>query len=151
VLYTTLKLIHILLAITAVGFNLSYTVWLLRSQNMPKEITDFALRGIKFMDDRIANPAYGLLFVTGLLMVFTGPWSLTTRWIDAALVVFVVLVLLAALGYTPALRNQIRALESDGPGSALYLAAARRQTVFGIAFAPLLILILYLMVFKPLG
>ena len=150
-LYTTLLLIHILLAITAVGFNLSYTVWLLRSQNMPKEITAFALSGIKFMDDRIANPAYGLLLVTGLLMVFTGPWSLTTRWIDVALGAFAVLVLLAAVGYTPALRNQIRTLESDGPGSEAYQAAARRQTIFGIAFAPLLLFILYLMVFKPFG
>jgi len=47
--------------------------------------------------------------------------------------------------------SQIRALESDGPGSEAYLAAARRQTIFGIAFAPLLVLILYLMVFKPFG
>ncbi|MBO0684351.1 MAG: DUF2269 family protein [Candidatus Dormibacteraeota bacterium] len=148
-LYTTLKLIHILLAITAVGFNLSYTVWLMRSQKLPKEITTFALRGVKFMDDRIANPAYALLLVSGLLMVFTGPWQLTTRWIEIAIGAFVVLVLVGGLGYTPALRNQIRALESDGPNSQAYLAASRRQTIFAIALAPVVVFILYLMVFKP--
>src|SRR5918911_1457484 len=89
-------------------------IWLMRSQRGPKELTDFALRGVKFLDDRIANPAYGLLLVTGLIMVFIGPWTLTTRWIDAALILWGILVLLAALGYTPALRNQINTLESDG-------------------------------------
>ncbi len=148
-LYTAIKYVHILLAITAVGFNASYAIWLARASQMSKEINEFALRGIKFLDDRIANPAYGLLLVTGLLMVWRGPWSLTTRWIDAALVVFVVIVLLAVFGYTPALRNQIKALESDGPESPAYQAAAARQRLFGILFVIPILLILYLMVFKP--
>ena len=150
-LYTALKLVHILLAITAVGFNASYAIWIGRAGRMSKEINEFALRGVKFMDDRIANPAYGLLLVTGLLMVFTGPWSLTTRWIDAALVLFVILVLLAVFGYTPALRNQIAALEKDGPDSAAYKSAAARQNLIGILFIVPLLLILYLMVFKPIS
>lgn len=150
-LYTTLKLVHIVLAIVAVGFNASYAVWLARAGGMSKEINEFATRGIKFMDDRIANPAYGLLLVTGLLMVLTGPWKLTTRWIDAALVVYVLLVLLAVFGYTPALRNQIKALETAGPDSAEYRAAASRQNVIGILFIVPLLAILYLMVFKPIS
>jgi uncharacterized membrane protein len=148
-LYTALKLVHILLAITAVGFNASYAIWIGRAGRMSKEINEFALRGVKFLDDRIANPAYGLLLVTGLLMVFTGPWKLTTRWIDAALVLFVILVLMAVFGYTPALRNQITALETGGPDSAAYKSAAARQNLVGILFVVPLLLILYLMVFKP--
>jgi uncharacterized membrane protein len=149
VLYNLVKLIHILLAITAVGFNASYAIWLMRSQRGPKELTDFALRGVKFLDDRIANPAYGLLLVTGLIMVFIGPWNLTTRWIDGALILWIILVSMAALGYTPALRNQIKALESDGVGSSSYEAAARRQNLFGIVVMIPVLLILFLMVFKP--
>src|SRR5579859_6067801 len=113
-LYTTLKLVHILLAITAVGINISYAIWLTRASRLSKDINLFALRGVKFLDDRVANPAYGLLLVTGLLMVWAGPCKLTTGWIDAALALWVVLVLLGALGYTPALKNQIRALEAEG-------------------------------------
>ena len=149
-LSTALKLVHILLATTAVGFNASYAIWIERAGRMSKEVNEFALRGVKFMDDRIANPAYGLLLVTGLLMVFTGPWSLTTRWIDAALVLFVILVLMAVFGYTPALRNQIAALEKDGPDSAAYRSAAARQNLIGALFIVPLLLILYLMVFKPI-
>ncbi|MGH2673114.1 MAG: hypothetical protein ACRDHC_09065 [Actinomycetota bacterium] len=38
------------------------------------------LRGIKVLDDRFANPAYGLLLVTGLIMVWVGDLSLTQFW-----------------------------------------------------------------------
>jgi uncharacterized membrane protein len=148
-LYSTIKLVHILLAITAVGFNASYAIWIGRAGRMSKEINEFALGGVKFLDDRVANPAYGLLLLTGLLMVFVGPWKLTTRWIDAALFLYVVLVLTAVLGYTPALRNQIKALETAGPDSPVYKAAAGRQSMIGLVTVIPLLLILFLMVFKP--
>lgn len=149
-LYTAIKLVHILLAITAVGFNASYAIWIGRAGRMSKEINEFALRGVKFMDERIANPAYGLLLVTGLLMVFTGPWKLTTRWIAGALFLYVVVVLTAIFGFTPALRNQIKALETDGPDSVAYKSAANRQAVIGIIILVPILVILYLMVFKPI-
>ncbi len=149
-LYTALKLVHILLAITAVGFNASYAIWIGRAGRLSKEINQFALRGVQFMDQRIANPAYGLLLITGLLLVVTGPWSLTTRWIDAALGVYVIIILLGVFGYTPALRNQIKALEAEGPDSAAYRSAANRQNVIGIIFIVPVLAILYLMVFKPI-
>ena len=148
-LYTALKLVHILLAITAIGFNASYAIWLSRASGLSREINEFALRGVQFLDARIANPAYGLLLVTGLVMVFMGPWNLTTRWIDAALFVWVVIVLMGVLGYTPALRNQIRALETEGPDSAAYRSAANRQNLIGILFLIPILAIRYLMVFKP--
>lgn len=140
---------HILLAITAVGFNATYAIWIARAGGMSKEINEFALRGVQFLDNRVANPAYGFLLITGLLMVFTGPWKLTTRWIDAALFLYVVLVLAAVFFYTPALRNQIKALESAGSDSTAYKAAAIRQNIVGLLLLIPLLLIIYLMVFKP--
>jgi heme A synthase len=41
-LYLAVKFLHILLAIAAVGFNASHTVWLVRARNHPKHL-DFAL------------------------------------------------------------------------------------------------------------
>ena len=64
------KFVHVLLAIVAVGFNASYGIWLARVANAPQATQSHVLRTIKFLDDRIANPAYGLLLVTGLFMVF---------------------------------------------------------------------------------
>src|SRR5215475_878510 len=52
-LYTALKLVHILLAITALGFNASYAIWLSRAGGLSREINEFALRGVQFLDARI--------------------------------------------------------------------------------------------------
>lgn len=147
-LFNAVKFVHILLAIVAVGFNASYAVWLRRAAGAP-EHEGFALRGVKFLDDRIANPAYGLLLLTGLLMVFLSGIALTTFWIAAALVLWLIAMVSGLALYTPALRRQIEALETSGPQSPEYQALDRRATVLGIAIAVVVLLILALMVFKP--
>ncbi len=54
--YPWIKTLHIFFAIVAVGANITYSVWVARAAREP-EHTGYALRGIKFIDDRIANPA----------------------------------------------------------------------------------------------
>jgi len=68
-LFTLLKFLHVLLAITAVGANVTYGVWLSRAARDPRHLP-FALRGVKMLDDRLANPAYALLLVTGVAMIY---------------------------------------------------------------------------------
>ena len=81
-----IKFIHILAAIVAVGMNLSYAVWIIRAQREPAH-TAFALKGVKFMDDYVANPAYIGLLITGLAMVLLLPWNLLhSFWLEAAIV-----------------------------------------------------------------
>jgi uncharacterized membrane protein len=103
------------------------------------------------MDDRVANPAYGLLLLSGLTLVLVGHLSLTTFWISAALVLWLVVVGLGLLLYTPTLRRQIQALDSHGAESAEYRALASRATVAGIGTSAVVLAILVLMVFKPGG
>src|SRR5260370_30125699 len=102
--FSIVKYIHILAAIVAVGFNISYAVWIIRAQRDPGHVP-FTLKGIKFLDDRIANPAYGVLLLTGLLMVFLAGDSITPFWIDSALGLFVGLVVVAVTRSHPTLRN----------------------------------------------
>jgi uncharacterized membrane protein len=147
-LFTLIKFLHILFAIVAVGFNASYAIWLTRAGQDPTQLR-FALRGIKFLDDRFANPCYGLLLLSGLLMVWVGGFSLRTFWIAAAIVLWVVTVVLAATLYTPALRTQIQVLEASGVDSEEYKQASNRQTVSGIVVVVPVLVILILMVFKP--
>ena len=45
------KTLHILFAIVAVGLNISYGIWQARAASSPEHM-GFALRGIKFLDDR---------------------------------------------------------------------------------------------------
>jgi uncharacterized membrane protein len=147
-LYLAIKYVHILLAIVAVGFNVSYAAWLVRAQRSPANL-EFALRGVKFLDDWIANPCYVLLLVSGVAMMLVAPWALTTRWLDAAIVLWVVAILLGYGVYTPTLRNQIKALAAEGAGGAAYLALASRGQIIGGVLGVVVLAILALMVFKP--
>jgi len=145
---TAVLFLHIFAAIIAVGFNISYPVWIVRARRDPTD-TAFALKGIKFIDDRIANPAYGVLLVTGLLMVYIGHYSLTTLWIDVALILFVALILVAALVYTPALREQVKLAEAGDTSSVAFTRLGARGQIAGMALGLIVLVILAMMVFKP--
>jgi uncharacterized membrane protein len=146
--FTVVKFFHILAAITAVGLNISYGVWLARARSDAANIT-FALKGIKFLDDRIANPAYGVLLLTGLLMVFLLPIPITTLWIEIALVLYAVLAVIAFTQYTPTLRKQIALAEAGDVASADFTRLARRGQVIGQALGLVVLVIVAMMVFKP--
>lgn len=147
-IYSLLKWVHVLAAIAAVGANITYGIWLARASSRP-EVLPFTLRGIKIIDDRLANPAYGLLLITGLLMVWEARFQLATPWILSALILYVALLLLGLLGYTPTLKRQIAVLEASGPDSEEYRSVAGRGTMFGILLAVLAVAIVFLMVVKP--
>jgi len=146
--YEVIKFFHILLAIVAVGFNASYGVWLARAAKQPAH-EGFTLRGVKLLDDRFANPAYVLLLVTGLLMVWVGDLELTQFWILAALALYAVAVGLGVFVYTPMLREQITVLERSGPDSVEFLTLSKRGRTVGVVLAIDVIVIVFLMVTKP--
>jgi len=147
-LFNVLKWIHVLSAISAVGSNITYGIWISRASRNP-EALPFTLRGIKLIDDQLANRAYGLLFITGLLMVFLVKIPLTTPWLLVALILYLALGLTGFLGYTPALKKQIQLLESQGSDSTEYQAIARRGLWLGVILVILAIAIVFLMVVKP--
>ena len=146
-LYLTLKLIHILAAIVAVGSNITYGVWNVRGANDPAHL-GFALKGIKFLDDRIANPAYGVLLLTGLIMVFM-QWRITDLWIILALLLFAAVVVLAVAFYSPLLKNQIKLVEEGATASPEYARLSGLGRLFGPGLGVIVVVILVLMVFKP--
>lgn len=148
-LYLILKWLHVLLAIAALGANITYGVWLARGAADQRYLA-FALRGVKILDDRIANRAYVLLLVTGLAMTFVADIPLSTPWISTAIALYVVLVLVGVLGYTPTLRRQIALVEAGEADTAGYAAFTRRARTLGIVLAVLAVAITFLMVVKPL-
>jgi uncharacterized membrane protein len=147
-LYAWIKLLHVFLAIVAVGFNASYGIWLARAAREPEHELH-VLRGIKFLDDRVANPAYGLLLLTGLAMIFVGDLPITTFWIAAAIVLWVTFMILGLGFYTPSLRRAIAVLEVGGAASPEYQRASRRSTFIGITVSIPIVIIVFLMVLKP--
>jgi len=146
--YALLKLLHTLFAIIAVGTNITYGVWLTRAARDPEHLP-FVLRGVKILDDRLANPAYGLLLVTGLALILVGPVHWTTPWLLTALIFYAALLLLGLAGYAPLLRRQIAVLEAQGPGAAEYRRLAASARRIGAIVGIVVLIILYLMVMKP--
>ena len=150
-LYDVVKVIHILLVAIAVGFNASYAIWIARASRTPdgQDHLGHVLRGIKFLDDRFANPAYALLLVTGVAMVLIGGIPFTTFWIAASLVLYVVAVGLGFGLYSPVLRRQIAVLETDGAGSARFRDVSSRASIYGILTMLPFLAIIVLRVTKP--
>ncbi len=146
--YAILKFLHVFLAIAAVGANMTYGVWLSRAARDPKHLA-FTLKGVKVLDDRIANPAYALLLVTGIVMLFMRKIMWSTPWLLVGLILYAVLVVLGLLGYTPTLRRQIAVLGTKGPHSPEYRLLAARGMRLGILLAIVVIVIAFLMVTKP--
>ena len=144
---TILLLIHVLAAITAVGANLTYAIWF-RAAGTDQDRIVFVIRTVRAIDSRIANPAYIVLLVTGILMVLGGAFSFTTGWILAAIGLYIATALIGIVLFAPAIRRQLLEAERDVT-SAAYRAAARRSTTLGIVTTVIVVLIVVLMVTKP--
>ncbi len=76
-------------------------------------------------------------------------WFSRARWVAVSLVLYVVLVLVAVIGYTPTLKGQIAALETGGVDSAVYPRLNRRGNIVGAILLLDVLVIIFLMVTKP--
>ena len=148
--YLPLKLVHVLAAITAVGTNLTYFVWLAAMRTKPQGEQAFALQTIQRLDMRLANPAYAILPITGIIMVLIADGlGFTTFWLLVAIGLYIVVGILAGGVFGPALRRQAELASTGDIGSPTYEAAARRTRTTGIITMLPIAGILYLMVLKP--
>ncbi len=145
--YNLLKYIHVLLAIAALGSNITYGVWGARAALEPTH-TDFVLRGISFIDRRVANPAYGLLLITGLALVVVGQVGLR-GWVIAALILFALLIVVAVGFYSRVLNQQIRTLETEGQTAPAYQRLSGQAQLYGIVSLVIVLAIVFAMVVKP--
>jgi uncharacterized membrane protein len=147
-LYSFLKFLHVLMAIVAVGFNASYGIWLARVAREPEHALH-VLQGIRVLDERFANPAYGLLLLLGLAMVWESGIPFSTFWIAGSLVLYVVLVAVAITLYSPALRKQVTLAEAGRVGTEEYRAVAKRGGIVGGLLSVIVVVIIFFMVTKP--
>jgi uncharacterized membrane protein len=145
--FLVLKSLHVLSAVIAVGANFTYGMWSALAKREPDHL-GFALRGIKFVDDRVANPAYGVLLATGLIMAFT-TYTITLTWILIGLGVYVVMAVLGFGVISPALTRQITALDEGGAASPRYRAAEATVRGVGMFLGVLAVFVVFVMVVKP--
>jgi uncharacterized membrane protein len=146
--YLFFKFLHVLLAIVAVGFNATYGILLSRAAREP-EHQAHVLASVRFLDQRIANPAYALLLLTGLTMAWLGHVDLRQFWLATAIVLYVFAAVLGIAVYAPVVRAQALALEVQGPTSVEYTRLARRASILGAVVGVDVVIIVFLMVTKP--
>jgi uncharacterized membrane protein len=148
-----LLVLHVLGAVIALGFSLSYGLWVRRGEAEGVQGRAFALRTISWIDRRITTPAFVAQLVTGLLLVATIDWDLLRRaWLELSLAIYVLLVVLAITVYAPAFRHQREVAEAVAAGRAdesAYAAASSRSTTWGVIVTGLTLVIVVLMVWKP--
>ena len=147
-LFLLVKWIHVLSAITAVGANATYGIWISRARREPA-VLPFVLHSIKLIDDRVANPLYALLLLTGLTMAFIIPIPLNTPWLMTALILYAIATILGMAVFVPIFRRQIQLTEREGIESPRYQAAARQGMVLGLIVGLDVLVIIFLMVVKP--
>jgi uncharacterized membrane protein len=150
-LFLVLKFVHILSAILAVGFNAAYGLIIGRARRggLDGREMAFALKTVKVMDDRIANPCYLLLGITGVSMVIVQGYSWSYTWIHASVALLVIVAVLGLAFYTPTLRRQIEVLQSSGASDPEFARLSTRGAILGSVLGVIVIVIVALMVYKP--
>jgi uncharacterized membrane protein len=151
--FTLVRFLHILGAVVALGFSLSYGLWLARAEVAGGGARPFALRTISWIDRRLTTPAYVVQLVTGLVLVFLLDASLLRQaWLELSIGLYAAVVALAMSVYAPAHRRQTALAErlaAGEPVEAEYAEVSAKARRYGLLVTGLTLLILVLMVFRP--
>jgi uncharacterized membrane protein len=150
---TVVLVLHVVGAIVALGFSLTYGLWGARGDRAGAVERVFALRTISWIDRRFTTPAYVLQAVTGFILVSLIGWSLLKEsWLEISIGIYVALTVLAITVYAPAHRRQTLLAEhlvDEAGAGAAYTDAAAKARAWGVVVTILTVAIVVLMVWKP--
>jgi len=145
--------LHVLGAVVALGFSLSYGLWIARGDVAGGDRRTFALQTISWIDRRLTTPAYVLQALTGVVLVLlTDVDRFREAWLELSIGIYVLLTVLAILRYAPAHRRQAVLADQLANGEAdatTYAEASGVARRWGIVVTSLTLVILFLMVWKP--
>lgn len=141
------RLVHILAVISAVGANATYQFWYSRA-GRDRDRLVWVIENVRLLDRRVANPSYIVVLLAGIGLVLTGGFSFESLWVAASIVLYIVVAVIGAMLYAPAMRRQQALAEAD-PSTPDYEAAARRSRMLGGLATGLVLVIVVLMVVKP--
>ena len=144
--YVFLKFLHVLIAVIAMGASAGLGIALEFYGNHPVHGA-FVLRAIRRVLGLVVIPGYVLMLITGLWLTHLS-WSITTKWIQAALALWAIGGILLPISLA-VLRKQITLLEQAGPASKSYRRISLLERVLGAGVGLVVVVILYLMVAKP--
>jgi uncharacterized membrane protein len=145
--------LHVLGAVVALGFSLSYGIWTALGEARGPAERAFALRTISWIDKRFTTPAYIAQAVTGVILVGLLDWSLLRQsWLEISIGLYVVLTILAIARFAPLHRRQTELAERLVAGddvAADYRSVAASALRWGVVVTAMTLAIVVLMVTKP--
>lgn len=151
--YDLLKLVHILGAVLLLG-NIIVTAWwkAMADRSRNPLVLAFAQRQVTLTDIVFTSVGVLLLGGSGYAMVFTGPWSLDTPWIDWGQTLFLATGLIWVGILIPiqvAQARMARAFASGGEIPVRYRQLSALWMGFGVVAVILPLAAFSLMVLKP--
>jgi uncharacterized membrane protein len=145
--------LHVLGAVVALGFSLSYGIWTALADATGPSERAFALRSISWIDRRLTTPAYIAQAITGVVLVGLLDWALLEQsWLEISIGLYVLLTLLAITRFAPLHRRQTALAERLAGGDeveAEYRSMAASALRWGVVVTLLTLAIVILMVTKP--
>jgi uncharacterized membrane protein len=142
-----LKAAHALLAILAVGTNVSFPLWIRLAERDGSALA-FTLTTVRSVDKWVTIPSYALAAVTGIALTAAEGIPFTAAWIWGSIVLFVVLMVIGFGPYRPLSRRRL-ALAARGPRDAAYRAVDRRIDLLDGAIIGSALVITVLMLARP--
>ena len=149
-LYTTLKFLHILLTIIAVGYSMTFGLILSRAAKADQDGRElrYALQTVRLMST-IANVCFVLLALIGVALVHVGGYSWAPVWIHGSAALFLVTLAIGMFVLGPMGKRRLAILESRGPSDPEFIKLSKRTAMLGGIAGLITLTILWLMVAKP--
>jgi uncharacterized membrane protein len=145
--------IHVTAALVGFGSTFAEAVTFQVAMKLDKRHLPYVHKLQLFINQRLATPALVVILVTGFYQVSEGNWSMGDAWISLTLLIVIVLGGLLGGYFIPTdrkLYDQVtKELAAGGELSQDYLAAVRREGVFGAITGVLIVVAVFLMVTKP--
>jgi uncharacterized membrane protein len=148
--YELLKFVHVGAAIVWVGGAAITQFFALRTiaSGDPLRLVAFT-RDAEWVGNRVMLPSALVVILLGFVLVWDGPWELSTTWIWLALLLFALSFLLGLLVLTPEAKRIGDRIETEGPESPAVQQRIKRILNIGRVDLVLLFAIVFLMVVKP--
>jgi uncharacterized membrane protein len=145
--------IHVTAALVGFGSTFAEAVTFPVAMKLDKRHLPYVHKLQLFINQRLATPALVVILITGFYQVSEGNWSMGDAWISLTLLIVIILGGLLGGYFIPTdrkLYDQVtKELAAGGELSQDYLAAVRREGVFGTITGVLIVIALFLMVTKP--
>jgi hypothetical protein len=156
-LYNLSVFVHVSAVVVGFGATFAEALCFPVAQRMGARYLPYVHNLQLAINQRLAGPALGVILLTGIYQTIDGDWGFGSFWISATFAIVIALGALLGAYFVPTDRRLAAMAErelaapgaADGPLSAEYQAAARREGAVGALAGGLVLLAVFLMITKP--